>query len=285
NEENTLYYSQAGEIIGEESGVEKRYWIDLEDMPDAIIQATLAIEDEHFYKHHGFNLKRMLGAALADIKSLSLREGASTLTQQYARNLYLTHEKTWSRKLKEAFYTIRLEMFYSKEDILEGYLNTIYYGHGAYGIEAASKLYFDKSAGDLTHAEAAMLAGIPKGPTYYSPFNNMEKAKQRQKKVLTVMQENGDISKRELHLSKREDISFAEKKPIKTKSLAPYFQDVVLKEASDVLQLGQGDIRSSGYDIYTTLDTNLQTQLQKDVQMTMHSSSELQIGAISMEPE
>src|SRR5699024_10354975 len=285
NDENTLYYSHSGDVIGEESGIQQRYWVDLDDMPEEVINATLAIEDGRFYKHHGFDIKRMLGAAVTDIKNMSLKEGASTLTQQYARNLYLNQEKSWSRKLKEAFKTVRLEMFYSKDTILEGYLNTIYYGHGAYGIEAASKLYFDKSASDLTLAEAAMLAGIPKGPTYYSPFNNMEKAKQRQKKVLTVMQENGDISKRELHLSKREDISFAEKKPIKTKSLAPYFQDVVLKEASDVLQLGQGDIRSSGYDIYTTLDTNLQTQLQKDVQMTMHSSSELQIGAISMEPE
>lgn len=285
NDENTLYYSHSGDIIGEESGVEQRYWIDLDDMPEEVIQATLAIEDEHFYKHNGFNVKRMLGAALSDIKSLSLKEGASTLTQQYARNLYLSHEKSWSRKLKEAFYTVRLEMYYDKEAILEGYLNTIYYGHGAYGIEAASKLYFNQSASDLTLAEAAMLAGIPKGPTYYSPFNNMEKAKQRQEKVLKVMQKNGDINEETLYLSQREDIAFADKEPIKAKSLAPHFQDVVLKEASDILQLDKEDIRSSGYDIYTTLDKGLQKQLEKDIQMTIDAGSELEIGAITMKPD
>src|SRR5699024_3787668 len=108
------------------------------------------------------DLKRIVGGAIADLKSRSLKEGASTLTQQYARNLFLSHEKTWTRKLKEAFYAIRIELFYSKNEILEGYLNTIYYGHSAYGIEAASKYYFNKAADDLTLAEAAMLAGIQK---------------------------------------------------------------------------------------------------------------------------
>src|SRR5690625_6762292 len=106
-----------------------------------------------------------------------MKEVASTISQHYAKNLYLTQEKTWLRKLKEALYTIRLEMFYSKDEILSGYLNSIYYGHGAYGIETASHVYFGKAAKELTLAEATILAGIPKGPTYYSPFNN--KAKDR----------------------------------------------------------------------------------------------------------
>src|SRR5690625_6995149 len=102
-------------------------------MSTYLTEATILIEDQRFYKHKGLDVKRIIGAAIEDIKSKSLKEGASTLTQQYARNLYLSHEKTWTRKLKEAFYAIRIEMFYSKQDILEGYLNTIYYGHGAYG--------------------------------------------------------------------------------------------------------------------------------------------------------
>src|SRR5699024_9034919 len=113
----------------------------------------VAVEDRRFYDHHGFDYGRIFSAALADLRSLSLREGASTLTQQYARNLFLNHEKTWTRKVKEAFYTVRIEMFYSKDEILEGYLNTIYFGHGAYGIEAASRFYFDKHANELTVAE------------------------------------------------------------------------------------------------------------------------------------
>ncbi|HLQ72186.1 MAG TPA: PBP1A family penicillin-binding protein [Bacillota bacterium] len=285
SEENTIYYSHAGDVIGEESGVEQRYWLDLDDMPEHVINATLSIEDANFYKHHGFDLKRIAGAAWADIKSLSLKEGASTLTQQYARNLYLTREKSWTRKLKEAFYTIRLEMFYSKTDILEGYLNTIYYGHGAYGIEAASKRYFDKSADDLTLAEAAMLAGIPKGPSYYSPFNDMEKAKQRQSKILKAMQDNGFINEKAYQSSHEEALTFADNEPIQATSLAPYFQDNVLKEASDILDVSREDIRSGGYHIYTTLDKDLQKQLQKDVETIMGTDGDLEIGAIAMEPD
>lgn len=285
NDENTLYYSHSGDVIGEESGIQQRYWVDLDDMPEEVINATLAIEDGRFYKHHGFDIKRMLGAAVTDIKNMSLKEGASTLTQQYARNLYLNQEKSWSRKLKEAFKTVRLEMFYSKDTILEGYLNTIYYGHGAYGIEAASKRYFDKSATDLSLAEAAMLAGIPKGPTYYSPFNNKEKAQTRQAKVLEAMRNKGDITDEAAQLSNQEELAFADDKPIKTKSAAPYFQDVVLKEASDILELGKEDIRSGGYAIHTTLDIDLQNQLQSDVETTVRSDSDIEIGAITMNPD
>src|SRR5690606_5175847 len=194
NEQNTIYYSIDNEVIGEEQGVENRYWVDLEKMSPYVIDATLMIEDQRFFQHNGFDIKRILGAILKDIKTMSLKEGASTLTQQYARNLYLSHEKTWARKLKEAFYAIRLEMYYSKEEILEGYLNTVYYGHGAYGIEAASIHFFNKSASELTIAEAAMLAGIPKGPTYYSPLNDLERATNRQKQILSVMNEEHFIS-------------------------------------------------------------------------------------------
>src|SRR5690625_2253659 len=163
SERNTIYYDQDGAVIGEEKGIENRYWIDIDEMSPNIIQATIAIEDKKFFDHNGFDLKRIARATLLNIQSLSLKEGASTLTQQYARNVFLTHEKTWARKLKEAFYTVRLEMYYSKEEILEGYLNTIYFGHGAYGIEAASRYFFNKSADGVSLAEAAMLVGIPKG--------------------------------------------------------------------------------------------------------------------------
>lgn len=187
SDQNTIYYSSSGDVIGEERGLENRYWVDLTAISPAMIDATLLIEDSRFFDHHGFDFKRIAGAVLKDIKTMSLKEGASTLTQQYARNLYLSHEKTWVRKLSEAFYTIRLEMFYSKREILEGYLNTVYYGHGAYGIEAASNYFFNKKANELSLAEASMLAGIPKGPTYYSPLNDEEKAKNRQMIILEKM--------------------------------------------------------------------------------------------------
>ena len=128
------------------------------------------------------------------LRQWSKVQGASTITQQYARNLFLGHDKTWTRKFNEAFYTIRLEMNYSKKEILEGYLNTIYYGHGAYGAQAASQYYFGKDAKDLTLSEASMLAGIPKGPSNYSPLDNFEKAKSRQQIVLQAMKNKNYIS-------------------------------------------------------------------------------------------
>lgn len=285
NDQNTIYYGIHDKVIGEESGLENRYWVDLEKISPHVINATLAIEDQHFYEHNGFDLTRIASAVLTDLKTMSLKEGASTLTQQYARNLYLSHEKTWTRKIKEAFYTVRLEMYYSKNEILEGYLNTIYYGHGAYGIETASRYYFNKSANELSLAESAMLAAIPKGPSYYSPFNNMKNAKQRQKLILKEMRESGSISKQEYFLATRKKLAFTEQKEREKHAAAPYFQDTVLREAARVMELDKEMIRSGGYKIYTTLDVNLQKKLEKNVEETIQPSSEIQVGAIAMNPD
>ena len=168
--QSTLYFADDGSVIGESHSGQKRYWVPLKEISPQLIDATISIEDKSFYDHQGFDYKRIAGAALADVKAMAKVQGASTITQQYARNLYLAHEKTWKRKAIEAFYTLRLEMNYSKDEILEGYLNTIYYGNGAYGVQAASIYYFAKDASELTLAEASMLAGIPKGPGIYSPF-------------------------------------------------------------------------------------------------------------------
>ena len=167
---NKRLYANDDTVIGQSNEIQKRYNVSLNEISPYVKEATLSIEDQRFYKHHGFDVKRIAGAIVADLKAMAKVQGASTITQQYARNLYLDHDKTWKRKLLEAMYTIRLEVNYNKNHILEGYLNTIYYGHGAYGIEAASRLYFDKTAKELTLAEASMLAGIPKGPSVYSPF-------------------------------------------------------------------------------------------------------------------
>ncbi|WP_068673861.1 transglycosylase domain-containing protein [Oceanobacillus sp. Castelsardo] len=284
NEENTIYYSDSNEIIGEEHGTENRYWIDLEDMSPHIINATLIVEDQHFKEHNGFDYKRIIGAIIQNITSGSLKEGASTLTQQLARNLYLSHEKTWNRKIKEAFYTVRLEMYYSKGEILEGYLNSIYYGHGAYGIEAASNYFFDKSSTDLEIAEAAMLAGIPKGPTYYSPLNDKENADQRQEQILQLMLTNDMISNDDYQNAKATVLVYSKKKKESMDSIGPYFQDVVLKEASKILDLNTEEIRSSGFEIYTTLDREMQIGLEESVSATIDQESNMQIGALAMDP-
>ncbi len=182
--ESSLYYTSDETVFGESHNGERRYWIGLENISPAAIQATLSIEDQTFYQHHGFDVKRIGGAVLANIKAGQKVQGASTITQQYARNLFLTMDKTWTRKISEAIYAARLEFHYDKGQILEGYLNTINFGHGAYGIEAASQYYFGKSSKELTLAEASMLMGIPKGPSIYSPLRSEEKAKRRQKLIL-----------------------------------------------------------------------------------------------------
>ncbi|MGM0942935.1 MAG: transglycosylase domain-containing protein [Bacillota bacterium] len=284
NDQNTILYSSSGEIIGEQHGGENREWVNLKDMSEAVIQATVAIEDRNFYEHHGFDIKRIFGALLKDIQTWSLKEGASTLTQQYARNLYLSHEKTWLRKMKEAFYTVRLEMFYSKDKILEGYLNTIYYGHGAYGIESASNLFFDTSSKQLTLAQASMLAGIPKGPTYYSPLNDSKRAEDRQKQILQAMYQQGKITEMEYKQAAQAKLVYKKSNAQEKERVGPYFQDFVIKEAADLLNMEVEGIRSGGYQIHTTLQKDHQLLLEEQINHAITPTSEVQAGALAMNP-
>jgi len=285
HQENTVFYSHSQEVMAVEHGLENRYWISLDEMSPDFIQATLQTEDRRFYKHFGFDIKRIVAAALHDIKAMSKVQGASTITQQYARNLYLSHEKTWARKVKEAIYALRLEMFYDKEKILEGYLNTIYYGHGAYGIEAASRYYFHKNADELTLSEAALLAAVPKGPSYYSPYSHFDNAKRRQELILSNMHKGGKISDEELLEAKQEPIKLASNPSRSKKDIAPYFQDLVMKEAMKKIDMDAEEIKSGGLHIYTTLDISKQQKLERTIRETIDAASEMQIGAMSMNPQ
>ncbi|WP_406945047.1 transglycosylase domain-containing protein [Halobacillus sp. SY10] len=281
-EQNTVFYGTDGEIIGEEQGAEERYWINIEEMPESIKDATLAIEDRRFYNHFGFDVKRIAAAALTDLKQMRMAEGASTITQQYARNLYLSHDKTWKRKLNEALYALRLEIFYNKDEILEGYLNTIYYGHGAYGIEAASRQYFNKHAADLTLTEASMLAGIPKGPTYYSPLANAERAEARQQQILAEMEQNGYITSSEKRAAVEASISYADGEEDATQEIAPYFQDQVVTEAAQLLEVDRESVQTGGYHIHTTLIEEHQRILEEQVKRNIPGSEEIQVASAVM---
>lgn len=283
NDQVTIIYDREEEIISEQRGSLTKHWVSLDDISPAVIEATLQTEDQHFYEHQGFDLKRIAGAVIKNLRNSSLKEGASTISQQYARNLYLSPEKTWTRKLTEAFYTIRLEMFYSKEEILEGYLNTIYYGHGAYGIEAASHYFFDKQASELSLAEATMLVGIPKGPTYYSPLNNEENANRRQQQILKHLLDDKYISEAAYVGAIEEQLDYSiTPEPADT---APYFQDVVLQEAAKFLDLSPDEIRAGGFHIYTTLNRAYQQKLEEQVRATIDSSSGVETAAIAMDPD
>lgn len=191
-------------------------------------------------------MKGMARAVLVNLEEGNRTQGASTLTQQLARNLYLSHEKTWTRKAKEALYTMQLEMKYSKDEILNMYLNNIYYGHGAYGIEAASQMYFGKSAADLDLAESTMLAGIPKGPTNYSPYNHLDNAKKRQKIILTVMTNLGEITQEEAGKAVQENLNLKPQGQKDTTVVAPYFRDYIRNLATESLHISSDELEQGG---------------------------------------
>lgn len=282
--QSTLYYSNDGNVIGETDNGQKRYWAGMDAISPQLIQATVAVEDRQFYTHNGFDIKRIGGAILADIQAMSKVQGASTITQQYARNLFLGHDKTWSRKFNEAFYTIRLEMNYSKKEILEGYLNTIYYGHGAYGAQAASQYYFGKDALDLTLAEASMLAGIPKGPSNYSPLDDLEKAKSRQKVVLQAMKNKSYISERKITEALQDPLTLKGEHGTVTNKTAPYFQDAVKQALKSQLHLDDRTIELGGLKVFTTLDEAQQAVAEDVVSTTIPDSSGIQASIVAMDP-
>ncbi|OCA82353.1 monofunctional biosynthetic peptidoglycan transglycosylase [Bacillus sp. FJAT-27225] len=282
--QSTLYFSDDGKVIGETNTGQKRYWVKLDDISPYLVEATISIEDKKFFEHKGFDLKRIAGAALADIKAFEKVQGASTVTQQYARNLFLEHDKTWSRKLREAMYAIRLEMNYSKEQILEGYLNTIYYGNRAYGIQAASQYYFGKNASELSLAEASMLAGIPKGPAAFSPFASMERAKQRQGLILDAMTKNGYIKETEAKAAVKEGLALTGTDPHRELKAAPYFQDAVANALRYQLGIDERTIELGGLRVYTTLDQKQQEAAEKQIKAIIAADSDIQAALVAVDP-
>ena len=189
--------------------VENRVVVPFDEIPESLRQAVVAVEDKRFYSHKGVDFRSLARALAANIKAGEVVEGGSTITQQLSWNLFLTHERTLKRKLLEAIYALKLEMRYSKQEILEMYLNVIYLGHGTYGCETASKLYFGKPVKDLTLSESAMIAGIIKGPEIYSPYHNMELAEKRKALALDLMVEQGSIDEALAEKAKAEPIKLA----------------------------------------------------------------------------
>lgn len=285
SEQGSELFSRNGETIAVFSdGGKNRASVKLAEISPWLIQATLATEDRQFYDHFGFDVKGMARAMFVNLKEMEKVQGASTLTQQLARNLYLSHERTWSRKIKEAMYTAQLEMKYSKEDILQMYLNEIYYGHGAYGIETAAQMYFGKHAKDLDLAESAMLAGVPKGPTYYSPYNHMKNAKDRQKTVLSAMVVTGDITQQQADQAYEEMLSFQTRQERAALSIAPYFRDYVRSIVVNELGFDENELEHGGLKIYTTLDLGAQQAAENAVKSELSNSGDLEAALVSIDP-
>lgn len=258
-------------------------WISLDEMSEHIINATIAIEDKNFYNHSGFDFLRIIKAMFVNIKNGETLQGASTISQQYAKNLFLNFDKTWSRKIEEAFLTFRLEAHYSKDEILEGYLNTINYG-GIFGIENASKYYFNKSAKDLTLAEASILAGIPKSPSNYSPTQNPENAKNRQALILNAMLKNNYISEKQKEEAYNTELTYIGEEQDKKLSTIMYYKDAVLNELKTITTIPNSFLETGGLKIYTNLDKNAQEIMENQIKEKLKDDNELQIASVLMNP-
>lgn len=246
---------------------EDREYVEYDEMPEYLGQAFIAVEDRRFYDHYGVDPRGVLRALWVDIKTWSLKEGSSTITMQLARNVFLTNEKELSRKIKEALIAINLEQNYTKEQILEMYLNQILFGHGKYGVETAAQWYFDKTVrkdGEketISLSEAALLAGIPKAPSTYSPKNNLDKAIERRNLVLSLMEEQGFITKEQKEEAMAEKIMVAEHEGAGNKYQA--YLDLVRNEAKERFGLDEDELNRGGFKIYTNLKRQAQESVEK----------------------
>lgn len=279
---NSFYFYDENNKIFKTSNTKE--WVKLDDISPNLINATLAIEDKNFYKHQGFDYFRILKAFYRNITSGKRLEGASTISQQYAKNLFLDFDKTWKRKIDEAWLTIRLESHYSKDKILEGYLNTINYG-GIFGIENASNYYFNKSAKDLTLAEASILAGIPKDPTYYSPISNEQAAKSRQKLILSAMEKRGYITEEQEKNAYQKKLTYHGNKTKEDLKTLMYYQDAVMKELKKIKTIPVSFLKTGGLKIYTNLDLEAQRIMEEKINQYLDYNKELQIASVITDPK
>lgn len=252
---STKIYDSHGQLITELFS-EKRTLISIDDMPESLEKAIIAIEDNHFYQHFGVDFTGVIRSALKNLVTGSYTQGFSTITMQLPRNMFLTRKKTIERKIKEILLAFQIERTYTKREILEMYLNQIYLGSGAYGVEAAARKYFGKHAKDLDLPESALIAGLPKAPNRYNPYLHPERALKRRNLVLSAMQRQGYIS--------AEQAAEAKFAPVTLSSIdvtdAPYFVEYVRQQLED--SYGSNAIYRSGLRVYTTLDLTLQRMAQ-----------------------
>lgn len=265
-------------------GSRSNEWANLEDISDNLKNAVIAVEDKNFYNHHGFDYLRIAKAMITNIKKKSIVQGASTISQQYIKNLYLDFDKTWKRKAEEAMLTLELEVHYDKDDILEGYLNTINYGQGNMGIVNASSYYFNKKPSELTLEEAIMLAGIPKNPAGYNPVSNYEASLKRAWVVAKSMLNNGYIDEDTYNNLFKERLEIFGQTKNNNLQMIMYYQEAVLNELSNIKKIPASLINAGGLKIYTTLDLKEQTSLENNI-LSNKVDDELQVASVIVDPK
>ncbi|CAG9612948.1 Penicillin-binding protein 1F [Bacillus rhizoplanae] len=245
--------------------VENRELVHIEDIPTFVQQSFLAVEDSRFYKHHGVDFSSIIRALYRDILAGEKVEGGSTITQQLVKNVFLSHEKTLFRKMKEVAIAFHLEQKYTKQQLLEMYLNHIYFGHGAYGIQAAAKFYFNKDAQQLTVEEGAMLAALPKAPNSYSPFLHPEKSKERRDLILSLMHKQGYLSAEETVRYQGKTIALHTNRNEQELAYMPYI-DMVVDEAARTYGLSHQEVLRGGYTFVVAMDDKMQKVAYEQLQ-------------------
>lgn len=264
-------------------GNEESNWVGINDISPYLINAIISVEDKNFYKHVGFDYFRIIKALFSNIKN-NTRIGASTISQQYVKNLFLTFEQTWSRKIKEAFLTIELEVHYSKDEILEGYLNTINFGEGNYGVESASQYYFNKNCKDLTLEEAIILAGIPKNPSNFNPVYSYDNSIKRARVVALSMLNNKYITKDQYDNLFKNEISIYGERKENNSQMVLYYKDAVFDELSKIKSIPKDDINGN-LKIYTSFDNDAQTIMEKNILKYISEDQNLQVASIITNPK
>ena len=257
------------DVVIKTFGAYKSERVDSSEIPDNLKKAIVAVEDQNFYHHKGFDPVGIARSTLSNILAGRIVQGASTITQQLARILFLSQEKTFDRKFKELIIAYRLEKSIPKDQILAMYLNNVYLGEGAYGVEAASEIYFNKKVADLDLAECALIAGLPQAPSVYSPYQNMNLALKRRSKVLRRMVEEGLITAGQAGEANNEKVILSEEARHSALKKAPYFNDFVMRELKEKAGLTEDEIIQGGYKIYTTLNYDMQKEAEKSLRNGM----------------
>lgn len=259
--ETTLIFSSDGKVLARLHQEENRRVVPLSKISPYMQKIIVAVEDPRFYQHHGLDFFGIMRAGLKNIIYGRIKEGASTITQQLARTLFLNRKKVLSRKLAEAILALQIERRYTKDEILELYLNNVYMGHNAYGIESAANLYFGKKAAALDIAESAMIVGLIKGPELYSPYRNFKGAKARQIYALNRALEENFIFERDAKLAAIEELKFTPQNLHRYGEVAPYFISYVLQRL--IKTFGKEQVYHGGLRVYTSLDSRMQAAAEK----------------------
>jgi penicillin-binding protein 1A len=279
--QNSFVYAADGTLLGSIPAERNREPVSLGRMSKWLPSATVAIEDRRFYEHGGVDYVGIARAFWRDISAGKVVEGGSTISQQLVRNLYTGRERTFERKVKEACLAIKLSNKWSKDRILEDYLNTIYYGNHAYGVEAAAQTYFSRHASELTLPQAALLAGLPQAPSIYDPFHNPTAASARRNEVLFAMERNGEISRAQFNFARGVPLRL-EPGRLYTKIKQPYFFSYVLDELQRVY--GANVVREGGLRVYTTIEPRYQRAANKAMRDTLYLRDDPASAVVSVEP-